>query len=219
MLHFKNKLENMLCRLYWKLKNQNNRTHLNIGGNKKVIKLLKDKRIVIGDGTYGAINLDLTGTELEGLYIGNYCSISNKCSFLLGGEHRYDCIMTYPFDDFLCFDLVDRKKSKGPIILGDDVWIGDYARILSGVKIGQGAIIGAGTVVAKDVPPYAIVVGNPAKIIKFRFNEDIIRTLLSVKLGDIKVDKYKKELFTPLSKENVNKIVMSLTKNINYKEI
>lgn len=74
----------------------------------------------------------------------------------------------------------DDGYTKGPIILEDDVWIATNALILSGVTIGQGAIVAAGAVVVKDVPPYAVVGGNPAKIIKYRFPEEIIKKLLKL---------------------------------------
>ena len=102
--------------------------------------------------------------------IGHYCSIAPNVVFLLNSEHHTDYVSTYPFK-------VKRLKfsfesfSKGDIIVGDDVWIGFGSIILSGVRIGRGAVIAAGSVVTKDVPNYSIVAGNPAKVIKYRFDE------------------------------------------------
>lgn len=78
-------------------------------------------------------------------------------------------------------------QAKGNIIVNDDVWIGDSALILSGVEIGQGAVIAAGAVVTEDVPPYAVVGGVPAKVIKYRFRDDVIKEL--VKIDYAKVDR------------------------------
>lgn len=132
----------------------------------------------IGKGSYGKPkihNFD-DGTTLV---IGNYCSIASNVTILLGGEHHSDWLTTYPF-----FTLAEEaknlsidKKSKGDVIIGNDVWIGLNSTILSGVKIGDGAIIGAGSVVTKDVPNYAICAGNPARLIKYRFDSDSIEKL------------------------------------------
>ena len=93
--------------------------------------------------------------------------------------------MTYPFKVKV---LGEEKEavSKGPIIIGDDVWIGMDSLILSGVTVGRGSVIGARSVVTKDVPPYAIVAGNPARIIKYRFSEEMIDKLSSLEISGIK---------------------------------
>jgi len=79
--------------------------------------------------------------------------------------------------------------SKGSVVIGNDCWIGTEVMILSGVNIGHGAVIGARAVVSKDVPPYAVVVGNPARVVKFRFAEDIIERLLTLQWWDWSADK------------------------------
>lgn len=101
---------------------------------------------------------------------------------MLGGEHCYDYITTYPFHAKVFHDEND-AISKGKIEIGDDVWIGYGSTILSGVKIGQGAIVAAGSVVVKDVPEYSIVGGVPAKILKYRFSEEIIRKLKNINIS------------------------------------
>jgi chloramphenicol O-acetyltransferase type B len=140
----------------------------------------------IGKGTY-ASNLQIgdwgEGSTLE---IGNFCSIAGGVFIFLGGEHRSDWVTTYPFN-VLCDSATNIKghpKSKGDVIIGSDVWIGGMSVILSGVKIGDGAVIGARSVVTKDVPPYAIVGGNPSRILRYRFNEKIIEKLLAIKWWD-----------------------------------
>ena len=111
------------------------------------------------------------------ILIGRYCSLSRELLFIIGFNHNYKAISTYP--------KLSRSniKSKNPrqIIIGNDVWIGHGATIMGGVKIGNGAVIGARAVVAKDIPPYAIAVGNPARVIKYRFDEETIRKFLAVK--------------------------------------
>ena len=128
-------------------------------------------KVVVGKKTYGEIRVtDFSFADTK-LQIGSYCSIAPNVRFLLGGEHQVDSISTYPFK-VKCFGETREAGSKGNIVLKDDVWIGDGAIICSGVTIGQGAIVAAGAVVTKDVEPYAIVGGNPAKFIKWRFDEN-----------------------------------------------
>ena len=95
---------------------------------------------------------------------------------------------------------------KGDIIVGNDVWIGAKATIMSGVKIGDGAIVGATATVTKDVPPYAIVAGNPAKIIKYRFNEKQIESLLKIAWWDWTEDRIKTEAMT-LWSDNIDEFI------------
>ena len=132
----------------------------------------------IGIGTYGKPRIQ-DWRDGTGLIIGNYCSIAKNVDILLGGEHHSDWITTYPFKTLSKntehFEM--DKKSKCSVIIGNDVWIGMNSMILSGVHIGNGAIIGAGSVITKDVPSYSIYAGNPAKLIRFRFNEAIINEL------------------------------------------
>lgn len=124
------------------------------------------------------------------LEVGAFCSISNQLK-LVFTQHRFDCISTYPFNDLLSSYIGreclanDDKWSKGNIIIGNDVWVGADVTLLSGVTIGDGAVIGAGSVVAKDIPPYAVAVGNPVKIIKYRFNDEIIERLLRLQWWEL----------------------------------
>ena len=105
---------------------------------------------------------------------------------MLGGEHRLDWVTTYPFSAL--FEKARRfrghPRGKGDIIIGNDVWIGKDALILSRVTIGSGAAIGARSVVTKDVRPYAIVAGNPAKEVRRRFADDVVDRLLAVAWWD-----------------------------------
>ena len=113
--------------------------------------------------------------------IGNYCSVAQDVSIIAGGEHDVTWATTSPIIDWWKLEqFYDLRKPrfKGHITIGHDVWIGHRATILSGVKIGHGAVIGAGAMVTKSIPPYAIVAGNPAKLIRYRFGEAIIQRLL-----------------------------------------
>ncbi len=121
------------------------------------------------------------------LNIGKFCSIACGAKFLFNSaNHKMDSLSTYPFPLFFeewgldRKDVADSWDNKGDITVGNDVWIGYEAVILAGVTVGDGAIIGARAVVTKDVPPYAIVGGVPAKLIKKRFSEETIASLLEI---------------------------------------
>ncbi len=116
------------------------------------------------------------------LTIGKFCSIADNVKIFLGGNHRIDWVSTYPFN--VIFEAGENIKghpqSAGDIVIGNDVWIGEAAMILSGIKIGNGAVVAAGALVTKDIPAYCIAGGNPAKIIRQRFSDDIIAKLESI---------------------------------------
>lgn len=136
--------------------------------------------VPIGRGSYGDLRIQRwRGTQLT---IGAYCSFAEGVRILLGGEHRMDWVTTYPFNVFnpAARHITGHPRSKGDVVIGSDVWVGTEALILSGVTIGDGAVIGARAVVARDVPPYAVASGNPARVVKYRFSEDIIARLLQV---------------------------------------
>lgn len=177
----------------WKRKNKHNKTY--------IVNNFKQDNISVGNGTYGGLKvLDLAGERK--LSIGNYCSIADEVCFVLQDDHLIDNLSTYPFKVMCLHNEKNEAVSKGDIILDDDVWIGYRAIILSGVHIGQGAIIAAGAVVTKDVPPYAIVAGVPARIVKYRFSEDIIKDLekidFSLMTKDI-IEKHIDELYTKVT--------------------
>lgn len=135
--------------------------------------------------------------------IGAFCSIGKGVKVFLGGEHRPDWVTTYPFN--VLWErgkgIAGHPKTKGDVIIGNDVWIGTETLILSGVTIGDGAVIGARSVVVDDVPPYAIAAGNPARIVKWRFSEDIINRLLKIKWWEWDDDKIEKAIPLFLSDE------------------
>lgn len=156
-------------------------------------------RVKVGIGTYGKLNIKTWGTKHK-VCIGNFCSIADKVVFLLSLEHNTSLLSTYPFKVYYN-NAISETFSKGDIIIDDDVWIGYGATILSGVHIGQGAVVAAGAVVTKDVPPYAIVGGIPAKVIKYRFPTDVINILLNLDYS-----KLTKELI----QSHINELYLSL---------
>ena len=137
------------------------------------------------------------------LQIGDFCSIAENVTILLGGNHPTDWISSFPFgvvfEEFKERYYQYPKLSKGSVIIGNDVWIGLNTIILSGVTIGDGAIVAAGSVVTKNVEPYAIVGGNPAKLLKKRFSDEAISKLLAIQWWNWEIDKIKENLDLILS--------------------
>jgi acetyltransferase-like isoleucine patch superfamily enzyme len=135
----------------------------------------------IGVGTYGRPEVHFYDSG-AGLKIGNYCSIAAEVTIMLAGEHHHDWVSGYPFS--LLFDeardLPGYPMTKGDVVIGNDVWIGYDAMILSGVKIGDGAVVAARSVVTKDVAPFAVVGGTPAKHLRYRFSEATIKALQEI---------------------------------------
>jgi acetyltransferase-like isoleucine patch superfamily enzyme len=141
--------------------------------------------ISIGKHTYGSPLVWNEGSNAN-LYIGNFCCVSQNVKILLGGNHRLDWVTTYPFGHvnthlFNKFDGSGHPSTKGDVIIGNDVWIGEDAKIMSGVNIGDGAVIANNSHVVKNVAPYSVVGDNPAKHIKYRFTEVQINQLLQIK--------------------------------------
>lgn len=141
----------------------------------------KYSKYEIGEWTYGNPSIR-SGRAGKALKIGRFCALAYGVVIVLGEEHRTDWVTTYPFSRL--FPKAKRfpghPRSKGDVIIGNDVWIGRDALILSGVEIGNGAVIAARSVVTKDVAPYSIVAGNPAKLVRFRFNKSITADLQKI---------------------------------------
>jgi virginiamycin A acetyltransferase len=156
--------------------------------------------VTAGNDSYGDLRLLVWNPNIEKLIIGNYVSIASNVTFILGGNHHTKTLMTYPS----CLIGPEGQKSftKGEIKIDDDVWIGHGSIILSGITIGQGAVIGAGSVVAMDIPPYAIAVGNPIQIVKYRFPPNIIEKLVNLDYKNF--DKEKAKLNIHLLNQPIN---------------
>ena len=143
-----------------------------------------DGILEVGLWSYGRPKV-ISYAKSEMVFVGSFCSIAADVRFMPGGEHRSDFVSTYPFNKLGPRIYGDGHPfSKGPIRIGSDVWIGRAATVLAGVTIGHGAVIGASAVVAKDVPPYAVISGNPATVHRYRFPEDTRRRLLDVAWWD-----------------------------------
>lgn len=159
-----------------------------VGENQATMNRLKRAgRISIGDHTYGVpILKDYVYDETK-LIVGKYSALSETSIVMLGGEHAMDRVTTWPHR------IVWRMEGAGqdgiPVhtgdtVIGNDVWLTQRTFVRSGVTIGDGAVIAAGAVVTKDVPPYAIVAGNPARVIRYRHTEEQRAALLDIKWWD-----------------------------------
>lgn len=144
----------------------------------------------IGDWTYGNPKVLKYGSTTT-LKIGRFCSIAEGVTIFLGGEHHFDWVTSYPFSQIFekARPLPGYPFSKGNVVIGNDVWIGRDVTILSGVTIGDGAVIGTRSLVVKDVAPYAIVGGVPAKHLKYRFSEEQIQLLQEIQWWNWPIDK------------------------------
>lgn len=161
------------------------------------LSMIRDKsevygNFVLGKGSY------ISGpyAYVDGAQIGKYTSIARFATIGVKG-HNYNWVTTSPIITSSKYGIVKDSISipqKDEVIIGNDVWIGMYAIVNRGVKIGDGAVIASGAVVTKDVPPYAIVGGNPAKVIKYRFDPEIIDKLLKIRWWDWDNDLIKKRI-------------------------
>ncbi len=143
------------------------------------------RRNLIRNSSFGVGSYTGTNCVIKNTTIGNFCSIGWNVS-IGGGNHNHRNVSMYTdywYKRTFGVEFSDNRvnESAKPVFIGNDVWVGSGATILSGIQIGDGAVVGAGAVVTKNVPPYAIVVGVPAKIIKYRFSEETIKALLTLK--------------------------------------
>lgn len=163
--------------------------------------------IIVGDYTYYDDPVDPTAFERNNvlfnwpefgdrLIIGKFCAIASGVQFLMGpANHRLDSLSTYPFAVFggawaeAVPPHLAQLPHKGDTVLGNDVWLGRECRILPGVKIGDGAIVAAYSVVTRDVEPYTIVGGNPARLIRRRFDDELTQLLLALRWWDFPPEK------------------------------
>jgi len=153
------------------------------------------KNYDIGRFTYGGPEVLSWDSKIK-LKMGAFCSVAEGVVILLGGEHNTQWITTYPFNKILkeFGHIKGHPRSKGDVIIGSDVWIGRKAVILSGLEIGDGCAVGANAVVTKSAPPYSILAGNPARVVKKRFDDETIKKLLRIKWWDWDIEKIKENI-------------------------
>ena len=150
------------------------------------------------------------------LIIGKFCQIASGVEFVMNGaNHQMNCVSTFPFYTLEGWKQTPPTQNdlpiKGDTIIGNDVWIGQNATILPGVHIGDGAIIGANSVVGSDVPPYTIVVGNPARAIRKRFDDELIEILEKLKWWNKSIEEIN-SLIPLLTSSNLDKVKEELSK-------
>ena len=181
---------------------------------------VKNQNIIVGDFTYIADSdfeshvthhYDFIGDKL---IIGKFCQIAAGVEFVMNGaNHQMNAATTYPFYIFGTWEQPAPAQSdlplKGDTVIGNDVWIGQNVTILPGVHIGDGAIIGANSVVASDVAPYTIVAGNPAKLIRKRFDDELTALLLKFKWWDKSVEEIN-SLIPVLTSSDLKKVKAEL---------
>ncbi len=203
----KTKLDLIFFKLNWRLKNKHNKT--------LPLNLFDSTLVKVGKMSYGPLHIHSWGADNEQLIIGDYVSIASGVKFLLGGNHQMKSFSTFPHR-VMSWGEKQEATSKGPIVVENDVWIASDSMILSGVRLGYGSIIAAGSIVTKSVPAFAIVGGNPAKIIKYRFSDEILSELLKLNLTDINwkiLSAHKQLIYEDLNSENLKKISTILNKN------
>ena len=177
---------------------------------------IKNPNIIVGDFTYiSDSNFESHVTHHYGfnndkLIIGKFCQIASGVEFVMNGaNHQMNSISTFPFNIFEGWDAdapeISDLPLKGDTIIGNDVWIGQNAVILPGVHIGDGAIIGANSVVGSDVTAYTIVVGNPAREVRKRFDSEMIDLMLKFKWWDKSIDEIN-ALIPLLTCSNIEKV-------------
>ena len=169
----------------WHRNNKHNSTWLDDVSPENVIE--------VGSYTYGPIKV-FSDSDNYKLIIGNMCSIAHDATFLLCAEHDMNKISTFPFVNKVIDANCHESSSKGNIVIGDDVWIGYGAIIMSGIHIGQGAVIAANAVVNCDVPPYCVYGGIPAKYIKKRFDDEVIDFLSTLDYSKVDNDMIKNHI-------------------------
>jgi acetyltransferase-like isoleucine patch superfamily enzyme len=148
------------------------------------------------------------------LAIGRYCSIADRVEILLGGDHRTDWVTTYPFPALpelwpTAAGRTGFHASRGDVLIGHDVWLGSGSMILSGVTVGHGAVVAAHAVVTRDVPPYAIVGGNPARVIRHRFGPETVEALLEAAWWDLEREEVER-LIPLLQSEGVDGLIAAV---------
>lgn len=154
-------------------------------------------RVDLGDHSYMNDECEVhCFTRPHTLRVGRYSSVG-QCKFVIDGDHDTALASTYPFREFGMCDGAPRSTGggrRGSPVVGNDAWICDGAVLIGGVSVGDGAVVAGHAVVTKDVPPYAVVAGNPARVVKSRFAPDVVADLLEVEWWDLDHDAVCREL-------------------------
>ncbi|MBQ3841471.1 MAG: CatB-related O-acetyltransferase [Ruminiclostridium sp.] len=189
---------------------------------------ITNPNIIVGDFTYYSgsdfqsrvtHHYDFIGDRL---IIGKFCQIAAGAEFVMNGaNHRMNTVTTFPFNIFPSWEQKAPPMSelplKGDTVIGNDVWIGQNSVILPGVHIGDGAIIGADSVVGSDVPPYTIAVGNPAKPVRKRFGDDLIALLEELRWWDMSIAEIK-DMMPLLSCSDLDRVKTGIIKIIDERK-
>lgn len=181
---------------------------------------IKNGNITVGEFTYFAdVDFESHVTHHYDFYgdkliIGKFCQIAAGVNFVMSGaNHQMNSVSTFPFYIFVGWDQefppLNKLHIKGDTVIGNDVWIGQNTTILPGVQIGNGAIIGANSVVGSDISPYSIVVGNPAKQVRKRFDDELIDIMEKIKWWDLSIDEIN-SLIPILSSNNLDEVKINL---------
>jgi virginiamycin A acetyltransferase len=186
---------------------------------------IKNKNIIVGDFTYFSdVDFEKHVTHFYEFYddkliIGKFCQIASGVKFIMNGaNHQMNCVSTFSFYIFEKWNekapSLDKLPLKGDTVIGNDVWIGQNSVILPGVKIGDGAIIGMESVVGSDVEPYTIVAGNPARMIRRRFDEELTGLMLNLKWWNLPIGEIMKliPLLHDSDMENVKRKLKEIVK-------
>ncbi len=190
---------------------------------------IKNQNIIVGDFSYIADDnfeshvthhYDFNGDKL---IIGKFCQIAAGVEFVMNGaNHQMNAVSTFPFYTLEGWDMEPPRTTdlplKGDTIIGNDVWIGQNAVILPGVHIGDGAIIGANSVVGSDVSPYTIVIGNPARVIRKRFDDELIALMLQFRWWDKTVEEIN-SLIPLLTNSNLDEVKQRIKELIQSDEM
>lgn len=193
-----------LFRIKFRIKNEHNKTF--------PVSNFPLKCVSVGKKSYGPLNIIWMAPLSTHLKIGNYCSIGPSVTFLVGGAHNYKRISTYPFQTVVYHEPTRGSKNLD-IIIEDDVWIGFDSLVMSGVRIGKGSVIGARSIVSKDIPPYSIFIGN--KVVKSRFPDEIISKIKMIDFSMIshdECDEYRQYCQTEIDDNNVDEVLDSFVK-------
>ena len=202
MIGIRTKIRHVSASLKWAKANKHNRTQL----GRWAIGL---DNVRISDYSYGEINV-LTASKQPKLAIGELCSIAPNVTFIIHNNHPIDHFTTFPLRRFVLGETCDEACGNGGIVVEEDVWIGYGATILDGVHIGRGGVVAAGAVVTKDVEPYTIVGGVPAKPVKKRFSQNVIDRLLTLDYSKVDrrfMETHIEQLYRPLDERFIGELL------------